>query len=108
MKDLNSRYATGSTLTYVKKNSGTLEKTEIAYHARRFIPAVNNLTVEKQIVVTQGQRLDLISHDTIGHPERFWAIADINTTLNPFSLTSADRIGKTLKIPTLLSLLYKD
>jgi hypothetical protein len=106
MKDLNSRYGSSKILTYQQKDPKTDDITNISYYARRFVPAVNNLEVDKQVLVTEGQRLDLIAHDTIGSPERFWAVADINSVLNPFSLTQPDRIGTRLNIPTLLSLLY--
>jgi len=87
-----SRYYTLETVTLT-----TADGREIIYTRRRFLPdpaAMQNLA---EVVVTQGDRLDLITARTLGDSEHFWRVCDANSAMNPFDLT--EEIGRRLTIP---------
>ncbi len=87
-----SRYYSLETVTHT-----TTDGREIAYKRRRFLPNPAALQVLAEVVVTQGDRLDLITARTLGDPEHFWRVCDANNGMNPFDLTS--EIGRRLRIP---------
>ena len=70
---------------------------EAVYKRRRFLPhgATKPLLVE--VVVSEGDRLDLITARTLGDPEHFWRVADANDAMNPFDLTA--EAGSVLRVP---------
>ena len=68
-----------------------------SYKRRRFLPNPAALQVLAEVVVAQGDRLDLITARTLGDPEHFWRVCDANNATNPFDLTS--EIGRRLRIP---------
>jgi hypothetical protein len=68
----------------------------ITYKKRRFLPPGNKMHILQEIVVTAGDRLDLIAALTLGDPEQFWRICDANNAMHPLELTS--EIGRTLRI----------
>ncbi|AKF85617.1 LysM domain-containing protein [Myxococcus sp. MISCRS1] len=81
MLDPTSRYANLETATLTLPDGRVA-----AYKRRRFIPAGNALKVLAEVTVTEGDRLDLLTHRTLGDPEHFWRVCDANDTLNPFEL----------------------
>lgn len=91
MYDFTSRYFSLETAVYV-----TPDGREVPYTRRRFVPAPDTLTPLTEVVVAQGDRLDLIAGRTLGVPEAFWRIADANTAIDPFDLTAIP--GRRLRI----------
>lgn len=87
-----SRYYTLETVTRT-----TTDGREFAYKRRRFLPNPLDMQILAEVVVPQGDRLDLITAKSLGDPEHFWRVSDINNAMNPFDLTS--EIGRRLRIP---------
>lgn len=81
MLDPTSRYAPLETATLTLPDGRVA-----AYKRRRFIPANTSLRVLAEVSVTESDRLDLLTHRTLGDPEHFWRVCDANDTLNPFDL----------------------
>lgn len=46
----------------------------------------------------QGERLDLVTHRTLGDSLQFWRICDANDAINPFDLIDPE--GQMLRVPT--------
>jgi len=69
----------------------------IAYKRRRFLPQGETLPLLVEVVVTEGDRLDVITARTLGDPEQFWRVGDANDAMNPTELT--DEIGRALRVP---------
>ncbi len=74
--------ARGRTITYVK---------------RRFLPQGKEIPVLGEVIINEGDRLDLITYQTLGEPEQFWQICDANNAMNPVELT--EELGSSLVIP---------
>ena len=70
---------------------------EVAYKRRRFLPRGRELPLLVEVVVSQGDRLDLIAARTLGDPEQFWRVCDANDAMNPADLTA--EVGRTLRVP---------
>ena len=87
-----SRYYAIPTAVYVAPDGR-----ESAYKRRRFPPRGAALPLLVEVVVGQGDRLDLIAARTLGDPEQFWRICDANDALNPADLTTP--VGRTLRVP---------
>jgi hypothetical protein len=68
----------------------------VAYVRRRFVPPGDTMPVLAEVIVTEGDRLDLITARTLGDPEQFWRIGDANDAMNPFDLTRP--IGRRLRV----------
>lgn len=68
---------------------------EIVYVRRRFVPKARG--GEVTYTVTQGDRLDNITARTLGDPEVFWRICDVNGAMRPDELTEV--VGRVLWIP---------
>jgi hypothetical protein len=92
MFDHTSRYYTLETAIYQ-----TADGRSLAYKRRRFLPNGDKMQRLAEVMVTQGDRLDLITARTLGDPQQFWWIADANNAMNPFDLTTTP--GHTLIIP---------
>jgi hypothetical protein len=90
--DHTSRYYPLETAQYE-----TADGRKIAYKRRRFTPQGKNLPLLREIVVNQGDRLDLITFDGLGEPEQFWQLCDANDAMNPEDLTA--EVGRVLRIP---------
>jgi len=75
----------------------TADGRETVYKRRRFLPNPAEMHVLAEITVTQGDRLDIITAKSLGDPEQFWRVCDMNTAMNPADLTS--EIGRKLNIP---------
>lgn len=90
----------GETSRYYRleiKTYKTSDNREIAYKARRFPPQGEKMPLMLETDVNQGDRLDQITHRTLGDPEHFWRICDANNARNPFELT--DVPGRKLRVP---------
>lgn len=92
MFDPNSRYYNLETVHY-----NTADGRKIAYQRRRFLPKGKAIPLLQEVTFVEGDRLDLISYNTLGDPEEFWQICDANDTMNPTELTS--EIGQKIRIP---------
>lgn len=69
----------------------------ISYKRRRFLPRGASLPLLVEVIVTEGERLDLVTARTLGDPEQFWRVADANDALNPSDLTA--EVGRRLRVP---------
>ncbi len=87
-----SRYYHVETATLI-----TPDGRHLCYKRRRFLPQGEELPVLVEVIVTQGDRLDLIAARTLGDPEGFWRICDANNAMNPFDLTAEP--GRALRVP---------
>jgi hypothetical protein len=86
----NSRYATTESASFTQ-----VDGTQMSYLRRRFIPRdTGTVLAEHQVV--EGDRPDTIAAKTLGDPEQFWRICDVNRALHPRELT--DEIGRRLQI----------
>jgi hypothetical protein len=79
---LSSRYRDIATATLEKGNGE-----EIIYLLRRFIPQPDRFFLLQELIVKESDRLDNITNQYIGDPERFWQLCDANNTLIPDDLT---------------------
>jgi hypothetical protein len=94
MFDPTSRYAAVETATLM-----TFDGHVVAYVRRRFLPQGRTLPLLASVAVVGGDRLDLITHRTLGDPEHFWRVCDANDALNPFDLAAAEAVGNLLRVP---------
>ncbi len=91
MFDSSSRYYHLETAKY-KGSDGSL----VSYKKRRFLTQTEKIETQQEVVVTEGQRLDLIAFQMYGDAEQFWQVCDANNAMNPFDLTK--NVGTKLKI----------
>jgi hypothetical protein len=68
----------------------------VAYKRRRFLPQRGDATPVAQVAVAQGDRLDAIAARSLGDPEQYWRICDVNGALDPTELT--EEPGRVLDI----------
>ena len=92
MFDQSSRYYSLPTRIYTAPDGQ-----EIPYKARRFLPQADTMPVLNEVVVSEGERLDLVSAFTLGDSLLFWMICDANDAMNPFDVA---RTGRVLRIPS--------
>jgi hypothetical protein len=69
----------------------------VAYKLRRFLPRAEEMDTMQEFTVSEGDRLDQISAETLGDPEFFWRICDANEAMYPFDLVAEP--GQRLRIP---------
>ena len=93
MFDHTSRYYNLETTEYT-----SAEGRKIAYKRRRFLPQGQTMPLLQEVIAVEGDRLDLITYNTLGDPLYFWQVCDANNTMNPEELTA--EIGKVIRIPT--------
>lgn len=91
MFDFTSRYAKQEITIYSAPDGR-----EISYVRRRWLPPGESLPVLAELTFQEHDRLDLLTHRTLGDPLQFWRIADANNAINPFNLEEVDRM---LRIP---------
>jgi hypothetical protein len=87
------------TSRYYAVPTATLETPDgrnIAYVRRRFVPAPERFELLLEHVVTQGERLDLVTAQYFTDPEQFWRLCDANGAIRPDELT--ETIGRRLRI----------
>lgn len=66
----------------------------IRYKRMRFIPdAQGSLSYQ----VKEGDRPDLATYNTLGDPEQFWRLCDVNRTQRPVDLTESP--GRRIAVP---------
>ncbi|MBG1267323.1 hypothetical protein [Nostoc sp. WHI] len=92
MFDHTSRYYNIESVEYT-----TGDGRKIAYKRRRFLPQGQEIPLFVEVTVNEGNRLDLITSNTLGDPLQFWQICDANNTMNPEELTA--ELGKVIRIP---------
>lgn len=86
-----SRYYGIETAGFEQKNGET-----VVYLKRRFVPTANRFALLQEHTVTEGDRLDNITHQYVGNPEQFWQVCDANNVMHPDELT--DTIGRRIRI----------
>jgi nucleoid-associated protein YgaU len=91
--DPTSRYA-GIPTTEHRTASGRT----VVHLRRRLLPPPDRLTPLARVVVTEGDRLDLIAARTLGDPLQWWRIADANQGLDPADLVATP--GRVLWVST--------
>ena len=88
---LTSRYYYVKTTT-LKTPDGRI----IGYLRRRFIPPPERFELLHFHTVTEGNRLDNLSHEYLGASDQFWRICDANRAMIPDGLVT--EINKQLRI----------
>lgn len=68
----------------------------IIYLRRRFVPPPERFSLLSEHVVTEGERLDLITANYLDDPTAFWRVADANRAMRPEELTETP--GRRLRI----------
>ena len=69
---------------------------KFVYVRRRFVPPPERFELLFEHLVTQGERLDLITAQYLGDPEQFWRLCDANGAIRPDELT--ETVGRRLRI----------
>lgn len=87
---LSSRYNGIETATIESRNG------PVAYLRRRFVPPAEKFFLLQEHTVKESERLDNITAQYYGDPERFWQICDANNTIDPGTLT--EEPGKKIRI----------
>ena len=57
----------------------------VRYARRRLVPAYETHQILARVRPQTGERLDLFTARTLGHPEHFWRVCDANGHLDPFA-----------------------
>lgn len=91
MFDFTSRYASIATASYT-----TADGRSIRYVLRRWLPPGTALPVLAEVALQPRERLDLLTHRTLGDPLQYWRIADANEAISPFEL---EEDGRVVRIP---------
>ena|SRR5215213_283030 len=92
-----SRYYNIENAKLKREEDGTF----IVYKRRRFLPLLEKTTTTLlgEIAVSAGDRLDLIAARTLGDPEQYWRICDVNDKMHPLDLTSEPRMVLNVSLP---------
>jgi hypothetical protein len=85
-----SRYFKQSSDSILTKNGSSVSALKL-----RFLPE----TVGIETIVTETDRLDIISQQKYGDPTLFWHIADANTELDANSLIKQQKKDQKINIP---------
>jgi hypothetical protein len=91
--DPSSRYAGLPTAEHRTASGRT-----VVHVRRRLLPPVATLTPLARVVVTEGDRLDLVAARTLGDPLQWWRIADANQGVDPAELVATP--GRILWVST--------
>jgi hypothetical protein len=92
MFDPTSRYYNLEEATFMRADGE-----EVRYVRRRFCPPREALPTLVEVVVSDGDRLDLLTARSLGDPLQFWRVADANNALSPFDLM--EEIGRFIRVP---------
>ena len=92
MFDDTSRYANVPTATLAGKDGK-----DVAYKRRRLLPQASALPQLGDVLVRDGERIDLIAARALGDPEQFWRIADANDAMDATDLAAEP--GRALRVP---------
>jgi hypothetical protein len=84
----------GSRYENVPTSQITAPDGRLIRYVRRFIPSMPSL---RGYTVQQGDRPDLAAYKTLGDPEQFWQLCDVNTVQRPAELTATP--GTRLAVP---------
>lgn len=60
----------------------------IAYVKRRFIAQRRDIAIAAAVVISAGDRPDLLATRTLGEPLLYWRVADANAVADPAELTA--------------------
>lgn len=90
MVDAGSRYRDTQIFTIIEGDGKV-----VRYLGRRFPPAP--MVAGSPVIVTDGQRPDLIAARMLGDPLAFWRIAEANAVLDPSDLTAVP--GRQIGMP---------
>jgi hypothetical protein len=63
------------------------DKNPIVYLRRRLVPPADRFSVLQEHTVTENERLDNVTYQYLGDPERFWQLCDANNAIDPDELT---------------------
>jgi hypothetical protein len=85
----------GRSSTSLRATRSGVEGRAIAYVRRRFVPAPERFDTLFEHVVTEGERLDVITAQQLGEPEQFWRLCDANGAIYPWEL---EVVGRRLRI----------
>ncbi|MFI0793743.1 LysM peptidoglycan-binding domain-containing protein [Micromonospora rubida] len=98
MPDPTSRYA-DTPIATIDVPDGAGGRRTVRYLLRRFPPPAAASPTLAEHLITDGDRLDLLSARYLGDPTQYWRICDANLVIHPDELTAADRVGQVLRIP---------
>jgi len=70
--------------------------TTVAYLRRRFIPRPEDLVLQQEHLVAEGDRIDNLAAQHLGDPLQYWRICDANRAMCPAELTTTP--GRRLRI----------
>jgi hypothetical protein len=91
MFSINSRYYGIATATLEAADGKTIN-----YVRRRFVPPPENFALLLEHVVSEGERLDIVTAHYLGDPEQFWRVCDANGAVRPDELV--ETIGRRIRI----------
>ncbi len=86
MFDPKSRYYNLEEAIFERGENEATTTEKIAYKRRRFLPQGRALPTLAEVRVTQGERLDLLTHRLLGDSEQYWQVCDANDAMNPATL----------------------
>jgi hypothetical protein len=86
-----SRYYTVDTAIMKDANGN-----DITFLRRRFLPLADRFYQLQEHTVVMGERLDQVTFNYLGDPERFWQICDANNAMRPEELI--EEPGSKIKI----------
>ena len=89
-----SRYYSIATATMQKENAGP-----VVFLKRRFVPHPGKFFVLQEHTVKEGERLDNITNQYYGDPERFWQVCDANNAMQPNELTEEPDTRISITLP---------
>jgi hypothetical protein len=92
MFEQDSRYAPIDQTTITLPDGRT-----VAYKRRRFVPQGASLPLLAEVIVVDGERIDVLTNRTLGNPEHFWRICDANDAMDPAEVV--DEPGRAVRIP---------
>ena len=70
----------------------------LPYLRRRFIAQRRDIAIAAELLISDGDRPDLLAARTLGDSLLYWRLADANALTDPFELT--DMPGARIAIPT--------
>lgn len=88
---LSSRYFSIDTTSIT-----SIADNQITYLRRRFLPQPDQFFKLQEHTVLQGDRLDQVTVQYLGDPERYWQICDANNVIRPEELI--EEPGSKIKI----------
>lgn len=74
----------------------TADGTKIVYVKRRLVPPPERFELLLEHLVTQNERVDLITAQYFNDPEQFWRLCDANGVIRPDELIEV--VGKRVRI----------